>query len=178
MSNGVTKSAFRLLTIENMFIIKSNVIEIFEVQTTMIEAQKFFADTKNYVELMPNVESIQTDAQGIIRWNISVEVPMVGRWKMPFAVDFLTTDDAIEWFPSSFEKQNYLMCVTRLIEKHEKMVAVTISHNLELRRKQATDLHLLAGFAGEKMISNEMKGEVAKMLKSFIKASKERLEKI
>jgi hypothetical protein len=160
-----------------MFIIKSNVVETFEVQTTMIEAQKFFSETKNYVELMPNVESIHADAQGVLRWNISVEVPMIGRWKMPFAVDFLTTDDVIEWFPSSVEKQNYLMCVTRLIEKNENLVNVTISHNLELRRRQASDFHLLAGLAGESMISGEMKSEVAKMLKIFIGASKMRLEK-
>ncbi len=162
---------------EKMFIIKSNVTETFEIQTTMIEAQKFFSDSKNYVESMPNVESISTDKQGIMRWNIAVNVPMVGRWKMAFAVDLLTSDNAIEWFPSPVEKQNYLMCVTRLIEKNDNSVSVTISHNLELRRKQATDLHLLAGFAGEKMISGEMKLEVAKMLKTFIKASKEKLEK-
>jgi hypothetical protein len=160
-----------------MFIIKSNVTETFEVQATMVEAQKFFSDAKSYVELMPNVESIHTDAQGVVRWNISVDVPMIGRWKMPFAVQFLTTDDLIEWHPSPVEKQNYLMCVTRLIEKSENAVSVTISHNLELRRKQATDLHLLAGFAGESMISGEMKAEVAKMLKTFIKASKLRLER-
>jgi hypothetical protein len=160
-----------------MFIIKSNVAETFEVQTSMIEAQKFFSNPKNYVELMPNVESINTDAQGVVRWNISVDVPMVGRWKMPFAVEFLTTDDLIEWHPSPVEKQNYLMCVTRLIEKNTNLVSVTISHNLELRRKQAADFHLLAGLAGESMISGEMRTEVAKMLKIFIKASKLKLEK-
>jgi hypothetical protein len=160
-----------------MFIIKSNVTETFEVQTTMIEAQKFYSDSKNYVELMPNVESIHTDAQGTIRWNIAVDVPLVGRWKMPFAVEFLTTDDLIEWHPSSVEKQNYLMCVTRLVEKNANTVSVTISHNLELRRKQASDFHLLAGLAGESMISGEMKAEVAKMLNLFIQASKMRLEK-
>jgi hypothetical protein len=160
-----------------MFIIKSNVTETFEVQTSMDAAQKFYSDSKNYVELMPNLESIHTDAKGTVHWNIAVDVPMVGRWKMAFAVDFLSSADTVEWFPSPIEKQNYLMCVTRLVEKSENLVSVTISHNLELRRKQATDLHLLAGFAGESMISSEMKSEVAKMLKSFIKASKQRLEK-
>jgi carbon monoxide dehydrogenase subunit G len=160
-----------------MFIIKSNVTETFEVQTSPDAAQKFYSDSKNYVELMPNLESIHTDAKGTVHWNIAVDVPMVGRWKMAFAVDFLSSADTVEWFPSPIEKQNYLMCVTRLVKKSENLVSVTISHNLELRRKQATDLHLLAGLAGEGMISGEMKSEVTKMLKSFIKASKERLEK-
>jgi hypothetical protein len=160
-----------------MFIIKSNVTETFEVQTSMDAAQKFYSDSKNYVELMPNLESIHTDAKGTVHWHIAVDVPMVGRWKMPFAVDFLSSADTVEWFPSPIEKQNYLMCVTRLVEKNENLVSVTISHNLELRRKQASDFHMLAGLAGESMISSEMKAEVAKMLKSFIKASKIRLEK-
>jgi hypothetical protein len=160
-----------------MFIIKSNVTETFEVQTSLIKAQKFYSDSKNYVELMPNVESIGTDAQGTVRWNIAVDVPLVGRWKMPFAVEFLTTDNLVEWHPSPVEKQNYLMCVTRLVEKNENSVAVTISHNLELRRNKASEFHPLAGFAGENMISGEMKSEVAKMLKLFIKSSKQRLEK-
>ncbi len=143
----------------------------------MLEAQKFYSDSKNYVELMPNVESINTDAKGTVRWNIAVDVPLVGRWKMAFAVDFLSSSDTVEWFPSPVEKQNYLMCVTRLVEKNENSVTVTISHNLELRRNKASELHPLAGFAGEGLISGEMKSEVAKMLKSFIKSSKQRLEK-
>ena len=159
-----------------MFTIKSNVTESFEIKTALFEAQKFFSEPKNYVEFMPNVESINTDGNGIMRWNIAVNVPMVGRWKMAFAVDLLTSDDAIEWFPSPVEKQNYLMCVTRLAEKNDKLVVVTISHNLELRRPKAVDLHILAGFAGEKTISSEVRIEVAKMLKTFINAAKERLE--
>jgi hypothetical protein len=126
---------------------------------------------------MPNLDSIHTDGRGVSRWNVSVDVPLIGSWKMAFAVDFLASDDIIEWYPSTIEKQNFLRCMTQLVEKDENLVEVRISHNLELRRPQATDFHLLAGMAGESMISLEMQTEVSRMLKIFMEKAKERLEK-
>ena len=160
-----------------MFIVKSNVTEKYEFRTSIINAQNFFSNGNNYVELMPNLDSIHTDVRGITRWNISVEVPLIGSWKMPFAVDFLTSDDIIEWYPSGIEKQNFLRCVTQLVEKENELVQVQITHNIELRRQQAAELHLLASLAGERMISQEMQSEVTKMLKIFMLKAKEKLEK-
>lgn len=159
-----------------MFVIKSNVTDTFEFRTTIEKARKFFSDGNNYVEFMPNVDSIETDNQGVLRWNIAVVVPMIGKWKMSFAVDFLVSNDIIEWYPASIEKQNYLRCVTQLVEKKADLVQVQITHNLELRRQQASEFHLLAGMAGEKMISQEVQSEVAKMLKTLMNKAKERLE--
>ncbi len=161
-----------------MFIIKSNVNESFEFKTTLAKASEFFANKTNYVSLMPNLENIQTDNRGITHWHIAVEVPFIGRWKMPFAVDFLSSSDTIEWFPASIEKQNFLRCVTHLVEKTDNLISGQISHNLELRRPQAKDFHALAGMAGEKMISSEMQNEVSRMLKTFLQKSKERLENL
>ena len=161
-----------------MFTIKSNVTQSFEILTSFANALKFFSNDENYVQLMPNLESINTDAKGITRWNVAVEVPLIGRWKMTFAVDFLTTEDTIEWFPASIEQQNYLRCVTQLVKKGENLISGQISHNLELRRSQAADFHMLAGMAGEKMISSEMQNEVSRMLKTFLQKSKERLENL
>lgn len=160
-----------------MFIIKSNVNDRYDFQTPFEKAWKFFADGNNYVELMPNLDSIHTDGRGVSRWNVSVDVPLIGSWKMAFAVDFLTSDDMIEWYPSITEKQNFLRCVTQVVERDNNLVEIRISHNLELRRRQATDLHLLAGMAGESMISREMQSEVSRMLKTFMTRAKERLEK-
>ncbi len=160
-----------------MFVIKSNVTEQYEFRTSIEKARNFFSDGNNYVELMPNVDSIETDTKGVLRWNIAVVVPMIGKWKMSFAVDFLVSDDIIEWFPASLEKQNYLRCVTQLVEKKADLVQVQITHNLELRRQQASEFHILAGMAGEKMISQEMQSEVAKMLKTFMQKATEKLEK-
>lgn len=160
-----------------MFIIKSNVNEKYEFQSSLENTWNFFADGNNYVEFMPNLDSIHTDGRGISRWNVSVDVPLIGSWKMAFAVDFLASDDIIEWYPSINEKQNFLRCVTQLVEKDDRLVEVRISHNLELRRSQAADFHLLAGMAGESMISREMQSEVSRMLKIFMQKAKERLEK-
>lgn len=160
-----------------MFIIKSNVSEKYEFETSFEKAWRFFADGNNYVELMPNLDSIHTDGRGVSRWNISVDVPLIGSWKMSFAVDFLTADDIIEWYPSNTEKENFLRCETQLVGKTDNLIEVRITHNLELRRRQATDFHLLAGMAGESLISGEMQTEVTKMLKIFMQKAKERLEK-
>lgn len=159
-----------------MFIIKANVNERYEFQASKKNVWDFFADGNNYVELMPNLDSIHTDGRGVSRWNISVDVPLIGSWKMSFAVDFLTADDMIEWYPSITEKQNFLRCVTQLVEKTDELIEVRITHNLELRRPQAADFHLLAGMAGEGMISREMQNEVTRMLKIFMQKAKEKLE--
>jgi hypothetical protein len=159
-----------------MFIIKSNVNQDFEVQTSLAKAHSFFSNQPNYADFMPNLESIHTDGQGIIRWNIAVEVPFVGKWKMPFAVDLLMSDEIIEWIPSSIEKHNFLRCVIYFTEKSENLVKAKISHNIELRRNKATELHPLANLAGENLISSQMELEVGKMLKTFIKKAKEKLE--
>jgi hypothetical protein len=160
-----------------MFIIKSNVNESFEIRSNLAESHSFFSNHQNYTDLMPNLESIHTDIKGITHWNIAVDVPFIGSWKMPFAVDLLSGDDIIEWIPSPTEKQNFLRCVTQFVEKSDNLVMAKISHNIELRRNKATELHPLAGLAGESMISSQMQIEVAKMMKTFISKAKERLDK-
>lgn len=160
-----------------MFIIKSNVNEKYEFQSSLENIWNFFAHGNNYVEFMPNLDSIHTDGRGISRWNVSVNVPLIGSWKMAFAVDFLASDDIIEWHPSITEKQNFLRCVTHLVERNNNFVEVRVSLNLELRRAQAKEFHLLAGMAGESLISQEMQTEVTKMLGIFMQKAKEKLEK-
>ena len=48
---------------------------------------------------------------------------------------------------------------------------------VELRRKSARELHMLAGLAGESVISSEMSKKVTEMIKVFIQRAKDRLEK-
>ena len=48
---------------------------------------------------------------------------------------------------------------------------------VELRRKSARDLHMLAGLAGQTLISNEITKKITEMIKVFIGRAKERLEK-
>jgi hypothetical protein len=48
---------------------------------------------------------------------------------------------------------------------------------VELRRKSARELHMLAGLAGESVISSEMSKKITEMIKIFIQRAKDRLEK-
>ena len=159
-----------------MFIIRSNVAENFNFRTSLKSARDFFVDGNNYVSLMPNLDSIHTDTKGVLRWNISVSVPLVGNWRASFAVDFLETDGLIEWYPSGTEKHNFLRCAAQLVEKDNGIVEVKIVNNLELRREKASDFHVLANMAGEKNISRELQSEAGKMIRDFLQKSKEKLE--
>ncbi len=40
----------------------------------------FFTNIKNFIELMPNIQNIRTDNQGITHWEISTNIPFVGRF--------------------------------------------------------------------------------------------------
>jgi hypothetical protein len=162
---------------QNMFIIKANFADNFEVNSSLEKTQNFFSDGNNYVELMPNLDSIHTDGRGITRWVISAEIPFVGKMKQSFAVDFLALDDRIEWHPSPVETQNYLRCMAEIIEKSSEKVLVRYTQYVELRRKKASELHPLAGLAGEQKISQGMQSEVEQMLRIFISKSKEKLER-
>jgi hypothetical protein len=45
-----------------------------------------------------------------------------------------------------------------------------------MRRNSSRELHLLAGLAGESIISGEMTKRVAEMIKTFVRKARERLE--
>jgi len=160
-----------------MFIIKANFADSIEISSSLEKAGSFFSDFRNYIELMPNLDDIHTDGRGITRWMITAEIPFVGRMKQSFAVDFLATDDMIEWHPAPVETQNYLRCVAQIIEKSVDQVLVRYSQFVELRRNHARELHPLANLAGEKKISQGMQTEIDRMLRVFINKSKEKLER-
>ena len=160
-----------------MFILKANFADSFEITTSADKAQKFFADGNNYVQFMPNLDSIQTDNRGITRWMIAAEIPFVGKMRQSFAVDFMAYGDLIEWLPSPTETHNYLRCVAEIIEKSDNKVLVRYSQFVEIRRNHARELHPLANLAGEKTISQGLQTEVDRMLRVFISKSKEKLER-
>ncbi len=94
-----------------------------------------------------------------------------------FAVE-LSEDSAerIEWFPVAVETQNFLRYSAEFLEKAKNVTLVHFSQMVELRRKSARDLHMLAGLAGESLISSEMSKRITEMIKTFINRAKERLE--
>lgn len=161
-----------------MFTIKANYSDTVEVKTNLDQVREFFADIKNFVELMPGVESIHIDAKGIAHWTIRAEIPVIGSMMQKFAV--VKTEDEeeiIEWSPVAGEAKNLLRFAAEFLEKGKNLTLVQFSQVVELRRSSARELHLLAGLAGERVISSEMSKRVTQMIKTFVQKAKEKLEK-
>lgn len=161
-----------------MFTIKANYSDTVEVQTSAEAVRAFFADIKNFVELMPGIESIHTDAKGVTYWTIRADIPFVGSMMQKFAVQLAENDaERIEWSPVPGETKNLLRYAADFLEKGKNLTLVHFSQMVELRRSSARDLHLFAGLAGESIISSEMSKRIAEMIKTFVQKAKEKLEK-
>lgn len=160
-----------------MFTVRAAYSDQVEVKTSLEKVGAFFADIKNFVELMPSIESIHTDGKGVTHWKIRAEIPVIGAMQQSFAVELSEkSGERIEWSPLKGEKQNFLRYAVDLIEKEANSTLVQFSQTVEMRRDSARDLHLLAGLAGESIISREMSKRVAEMIKIFVRKMRERLE--
>ena len=146
--------------------------------TNLDNVRKFFANIRNFVELMPEIEGIHSDSKGITHWKIRVEVPLIGVFSQNFAVALSeNSEERIEWSPIAGETKNFLRYSADFQEKGVNQTLVNFTQMVELRRKSASELHLFAGVAGETLISNEMSKRIAKMIKIFVLKAKERMEK-
>ena len=160
-----------------MFTIRTSFSDKFEVNAPIEKVREFFADIRNFIELMPNVESIHAGQDGTARWTIRAEIPFIGAMRQSFSVELAENiDERIEWIPKAGEKQNFLRYAADFIEKSADSTLVQFSQNVELRRKAARELHLLAGLAGEKRVSQGMQWEVSGMIKKFVQKAKDKLE--
>jgi len=127
---------------------------------------------------MPGIASIHTDAKGVAHWKIQAEIPLVGQMMQKFAVELTeNSDERVEWFPIREETQNFLRYSADFLSKARDVTVIQFSQMVELRRKSARELHLLAGLAGESLISSELSKKVQEMISIFIQRAKERLEK-
>lgn len=160
-----------------MFRIKAEYSEKLELKASLERARKFFGELRNFVELMPGVESIRKEASGIIRWTVRADVPMLGTMRAAFAVE--QTDDTperIEWSPAAGETQNYLRYTAVFERRGASSTLVKIVQRVEMRRQNARELHLLAGLVGEGCISGEMQKRVTEMVKTFLQRARAKLE--
>jgi len=161
-----------------MFTIKAGYSDNIEFKTSSERVREFFVDLKNFVDLMPGIQSIHTDAKGVAHWDIEAEIPFVGPMMQKFQVELSeNTEERVEWFPIALETQNFLRFSAEFLEKAKDVTLVHFSQMVELRRKSGRELHMLAGMAGETLISNEMSKKIAEMIKVFINRAKEKLEK-
>jgi carbon monoxide dehydrogenase subunit G len=160
-----------------MFTVKAGYSDDIVVQSSADRVREFFSDLSNFVDLMPGIAAIHTDAKGIAHWKIEAELPLVGSMIQKFAVELAeNSEERVEWFPVSRETQNFLRFSADFIEKARNQTMVHFTQMVELRRRSARELHMLAGLAGEGLISNEMTKKVTEMIKVFIQRAKERLE--
>ena len=160
-----------------MFQVRAALSEQVEWRTSAEAARAFFDDLKNFVELMPGVERISSEAGGIARWLIRTEVPVVGAIRQAFAVSKAVDEPArIEWAPAAGESQNFLRYVATF-EPRGDTTRIRIEQRVELRRAHARELHTLAGLAGESRLSAALQKGVAEMLHSFLQRARTRLEK-
>lgn len=161
-----------------MFTVKAGFSDDIELKTSIDKVREFFADVNNFAALMPGIASIHTDAKGVAHWKIEADIPLVGQMVQKFAVELAEdNEERIEWFPVSLETQNFLRYSADFIEKAKNVTLVHFSQMVELRRRSARDLHMLAGLAGESIISNEMTKKISEMIRVFINRAKDRLEK-
>lgn len=161
-----------------MFTIRANYSDTVEVKTSLDAVRDFFADVKNFVDLMPGVESIHIDANGIAHWTIRAEIPLVGSMMQKFALEKTEDEqEIIEWSPVAGEAKNLLRFAAEFLEKGKNLTLVRFTQFVELRRNSARELHFLAGLAGEAIISSEMKKSIAGMIKTFVQKAKDKLEK-
>ena len=160
-----------------MFTIKAAFNDQFEVRSGIDVVREFFSDITNFAEMMPGIAQIHTDAKGVAHWKIQAEIPVVGKMLQRFAVELAErTDDRVEWSPVRVESENFLRYSADFFEKAKNVTLVHFSQMVELRRRSARDLHLMAGVAGETLISNEMSKKITEMIRIFILRAKERLE--
>ncbi len=162
-----------------MFTIRADYGDKFEVNASVERVREFFADIRNFIELMPNIESIHTNADDTARWTIRAEIPLVGAMQQSFSVELAEKSaDRIEWIPKSGERENLLRYSADFVENGSNKTTVRFSQNVELRRNSARELHFLAGLAGEARVAKGMQWEVAGMIKKFVQQAKQRLETV
>lgn len=160
-----------------MFTIRAAYTDKVEIKSNIEKVREFFSDIKNFIELMPNVESIHTDGKGITQWKIRADIPLFGSFTQKFSVEIAEdTEERIEWLPVRDETKNFLRYAVDYIETGVNKTMIQFSQTVELRRKSATELHLLAPLAGESLISSEMSKRIAEMIKLFVQKARQRLE--
>lgn len=160
-----------------MFTVKAGYTNQIELRSGIDQVREFFANAANFAELMPGISQIHTDANGVAHWKIQAEIPLVGKMLQKFAVELSeNSEERIEWSPTRVETGNFLRYSADFLEKAKNVTVVHFSQMVELRRKNARDLHYLAGLAGESLISHEMTKRITEMIKVFIERARERLE--
>ena len=160
-----------------MFQVRAAYDEQLEIRSSLGRARDFFGDLGNFVKMMPGVERITTEAEGVVRWLIRADVPVIGAMRQAFAVE-LTEDSPrrIEWSPAADERKN-LLRYSAAFEERGASTLVRIAQRVELRRQTPRELHLMAGLVGAARLSVELQKGVTEMMSTFLKRARAELER-
>lgn len=161
-----------------MFTIKAQFTDTVEIRTDAARVREFFLEMRNFVELMPGIESIHFDRAGNAHWKIRADIPVIGSLTERFSISKTEdTDEVIEWGPTPGQTGNLLRFSAEITERSEGITLVRFGQSVELRRRSGKELHALAPLAGESAISREMGRRVADMIRIFVAKAKENLER-
>lgn len=154
-----------------MFRLKADCSEETEIRCDIERVYDFFSAARNWVTLLPSLESLTPERDGNWRWTVRADVPMLGPMRVPFRVQRAEMPvTRIEYTPALGETQNYLRCVAALSTVEGWGTRIKISQALELRRTDARALHPLAALAGEARISAEIQRQMTLKLREFFRA--------
>jgi carbon monoxide dehydrogenase subunit G len=159
-----------------MFRIRAEFREDSEVGASVERVREFFGELENFARLMPGIESILEEGRTAL-WNVHVETPFLGAMRGHFRLTQI--DDSrlrIEWEPAAGEKRNLLRYAIAFEERGPSQTLVRFALRVELRRRHAAQLHLMAGLIGESRISASMQKGVTEMLRTFLQRTRARLE--
>jgi carbon monoxide dehydrogenase subunit G len=138
--------------------------------------RKFFANLTNFSEMLGGVEAIRRETGGVARWTIATETP-VGHVRFSFPVRETSPHaEVIEWSPAPNERENLLRYQLKLRESNQTTV-VDVSHQVELRRQRAWELHPGVGLMTEARLSNALQRRINEAIEEFLQRVKEKLEK-
>ena len=158
-----------------MFRVRSSFKGKIEVKAPLLAVKRFFSNLTNFTEMLGGVEAIRRETGGIARWTIATETP-VGHVRFSFPVRETSPHaEVIEWSPAPNEQENLLRYSLKLRESN-KTTIVDVTHQVELRRKRAWELHPGVGLMTEARLSNALQRRINEAIEDFLQRVKERLE--
>ena len=160
-----------------MFIVRAEFREDLEIGAGRERVRAFFGDPQTFARLMPGIESIQEEDGKFALWTVRADVPLVGAMRGTFKL--MQRDDSasrIEWGPASGEEEDLLRYAISFEERGQSRTHVRVALRVELRRRHASALHLMASLIGERRISAGVESRVAKMMKTYFNRARAELE--
>src|SRR5881392_2865013 len=158
-----------------MFRVKSSFKTELEIKAPVVRIKEFFSDLVNFKEMLAGVENIRRERGGVARWTIATETP-VGHVRFSFPVRETSPHaEVIEWSPAPNERENLLRYSLKMKEANQATV-VDVTHQVELRRKRAWELHPGVGLMTEARLSNALQRRINEAIEEFLQRVKEKLE--